>query len=50
MNAEDDCSSWGATDVYTPFTAEPNEIPAKDGSIECLVSDTAGLFHAVDAL
>ncbi len=50
MNTEDNCASWGATDVYTPFTAELDEVPPKDSTIECLVPDMAGLFHAIDAL
>ncbi len=50
MNAEDDHPSQGATNVYTPFTAESDEVPSKDGTIECLVPDAAGLLHAIDAL
>ena len=50
MHAENDHASGRATDINTPFTAEPDEIPPKDGAIKCLIPDAARLLHAVDAL
>ncbi len=50
MNAENDGASRRVTYIYTPFAAEADKVPTKDGPVESLIPHVAGLFHAIDAL
>jgi hypothetical protein len=49
MDTENNGASWRATYIYTPFTAETYKVSSKDGTIQSLILDMAGLLYAVDA-
>jgi hypothetical protein len=49
MDAENNGASGRVTDIHTPFAAKTDKVPSKDGAVESLIPDMAGLLHAVDA-
>jgi hypothetical protein len=49
MDGKDDGPSLCYLPVYTVFPVETLEAKVSDGSMECLIPNSAGLFHTIDA-
>ena len=48
LDGEDGCAQVRTTMINAPFVFHAFETPASNSGVECLVPDSAHLFHSID--